>query len=94
MTQVVEFNSLKARTYSRLGQRGAIFGLGIFDAIGQNPNLVVLTADLATLSGLERFKNQYPDNFYNIGIAEQNMLGVAAGQYMAHSVLLPEKTDG
>ena len=36
MTQVVEFNSLKARTYSRLGQRGAIFGLGIFDAIGQN----------------------------------------------------------
>lgn len=79
MTQVVEFNSLKARTYSRLGQRGAIFGLGIFDAIGQNSNLVVLTADLATLSGLERFRNQYPDNFYNIGIAEQNMLGVAAG---------------
>lgn len=74
-----EFNSSKARTYSRLGQRGAIFGLGLFDIIGQNHNLIVLTADLATLSGLERFKNQYPNNFYNIGIAEQNMVGVAAG---------------
>lgn len=85
-----ELNSSKARTYSRLGQRGAIFGLGLFDVIGQNKNLIVLTADLATLSGLERFKNQYPNNFYNIGIAEQNMVGVAAG--LAAEDFLPVAT--
>lgn len=90
MTQQMDFNSLKVRTYSRLGQRGAIFGLGIFDAIAQNKNLAVLTADLATLSGLERFKNQYPDHFYNIGIAEQNMVGVAAG--LAAEGFLPVAT--
>lgn len=43
------------------------------------PNLSLLTADLASLTGLERFKNAHPDMFYNVGIAEQNMVGVAAG---------------
>jgi transketolase len=38
-----------------------------------------LTADLAYLSGLERFINKYPERFLNIGIAEQNMLGISAG---------------
>lgn len=75
----ISINSLKARTFSKLGQRGSIFGMAIFDVIEEAPELVVLTADLALLSGLDRFKTQHPDKFYNIGIAEQNMMGVAAG---------------
>ena len=39
----------------------------------------MLSGDLGDSSGLARFKNTYPDRFINTGIAEQNMIGVAAG---------------
>lgn len=42
-------------------------------------DFAVLTADLCNFSGLDRFAKNYPQQFYNIGIAEQNMIGVAAG---------------
>lgn len=68
-----------ARAYSRLGQRGSIFGMAVLDTVKNDPTHVVLTADLAQLSGLDRFKKAYPENMINVGIAEQNMLGIAAG---------------
>ena len=40
---------------------------------------MVVSGDLGDSSGLARFKNTFPDRFINIGIAEQNMIGVAAG---------------
>ncbi|MDR3724531.1 MAG: transketolase C-terminal domain-containing protein [Terracidiphilus sp.] len=70
---------LNARTYSRLGQRGAIFGMAVLDAVRQDPRHLVITADLAQLSGLDRLGKAYPENLINVGIAEQNMLGIAAG---------------
>jgi transketolase len=39
----------------------------------------MVTGDLGDSSGLARFKNMFPDRFINVGIAEQNMIGVAAG---------------
>ena len=39
----------------------------------------VLSSDMSVVAGLDRFKKEYPENFYNVGIAEQNLLGVAAG---------------
>jgi transketolase len=42
-------------------------------------DLVVLTGDLCTTSGLDRFRAAFPEKFYNIGIAEQNLIGIAAG---------------
>ena len=39
----------------------------------------MLSGGLGDSSGLSRFKNTYPDRFINVGIAEQNMIGVAAG---------------
>ena len=45
----------------------------------KNPKLMVVSGDLGDSSGLARFKNTFPDRFINIGIAEQNMIGVAAG---------------
>jgi transketolase len=50
-------------------------------------NLMVLSADLGNSSGLDRFKATYPDKFLNIGIAEQNMIGVAAGLAKEGSVV-------
>lgn len=46
-------------------------------------NLVVLNADLSTSTKTRAFEKAYPENFFNVGIAEQNMLGMACG--MAHS---------
>lgn len=69
-----------ARVYSRLGQRGAIFGMAINDRAAIDEKMIVLTADLATLSGMDRYvKCAAPYRFVNAGIAEQNMLGMAAG---------------
>ncbi len=76
---MITFNSLNFRTWSKLGQRGAFFGIAVFDVVEQHENAMVLTADLAYLSGLERFINKHADKFLNIGIAEQNMLGISAG---------------
>src|SRR5690606_17546607 len=45
----------------------------------QRPDIVVLTADLATSNGLVNFQNRFPQRFINTGIAEQNMMSVAAG---------------
>jgi transketolase len=74
-----EISNLTARTYSMLGQRGAIFGVASLECAKSNPLFMLMTADLATLSGMERYKKIYPNQHLNIGIAEQNMLGVAAG---------------
>ncbi len=75
---MLEITSSNARQWSRLGSRG-VLGQAILSLAETKQNLMVLSADLANSSGLGRFKNAYPDKFLNIGIAEQNMIGVAAG---------------
>lgn len=62
-----------------LGQRGSIFGQAVLDAAKEDEKFILLTADLATLSGMTRYIERYPNQFYNIGIAEQNMIGISAG---------------
>ena len=74
-----EINRLSARTCSMLGQRGSIFGQAVLEAAKEDDKFVLLTADLATLSGMTKYIENYPNQFYNIGIAEQNMIGIAAG---------------
>lgn len=66
------------KIWSRLGPSAA-FGAVAYDLPEQDPNVMMLTADLNTFTGLERFRKKWPENFLNIGIAEQNLLGVAAG---------------
>jgi len=45
----------------------------------KNDKIVVLDADLATSTLVDRFANEIPERFFQMGIAEQNMYGVAAG---------------
>ena len=71
-------NPLNARMYSKLGQRGS-FALTMEEIAAQDDELMLMTADLATLSGLTRFREKFPEKFLNVGIAEQNMIGIAAG---------------
>ena len=45
----------------------------------ENPNIVVLDADLSGATKSKLFRDKFPDRFFNMGIAEQDMLGTAAG---------------
>lgn len=45
----------------------------------QNKDIVVLDADLSGSTKTAMFKKEYPDRFFNVGIAEQNLIGTAAG---------------
>jgi len=55
------------------------FGDGIAELGRKNPNVVALTADLAGSLKLNQFIKENPDRFIQCGIAEANMIGVAAG---------------
>ncbi|HTY35336.1 transketolase family protein [Mycobacterium sp.] len=52
----------------------------------RDPRIVLLTGDLG-YGVLESFGEQFPDRFYNVGVAEQNMVGVATG--LAESGMIP-----
>ena len=55
------------------------FGDGIAEAARKNPNIVALTADLAGSLKLNQFMKEFPERFIQCGIAEANMIGIAAG---------------
>jgi transketolase len=55
------------------------FGEALVHLAHQRPDLVVVTADIAWSSRVEDFAAAFPDRFFQVGIAEQNMISVAAG---------------
>jgi transketolase len=55
------------------------FGDGILNAAKKNSNVVALTADLAGSLKLQAFIKEFPERFVQCGIAEANMIGIAAG---------------
>ena len=57
----------------------APFGNALVAAAERNPRIVGLSADLAKYTDIHVFRDRYPDRFFQIGMAEQNLIGVAAG---------------
>src|SRR3989338_2052880 len=55
------------------------YGDGLVEAGKKDPNVVVLCCDLTESTRSQAFKDAFPDRFLEIGVAEQNMAGVAAG---------------
>jgi transketolase len=55
------------------------FGDGIVEVARKNPNVIALTADLLGSMKLNQFIKEFPDRFIQCGIAEANMIGIAAG---------------
>lgn len=70
----------------KLTQR-EIYGLVLTELGEQHPEIVGLSADLAKSTKIGTFGEKYPERFFNFGIAEQNLFGVAAG--MAKAGLVP-----
>lgn len=74
---MIEYSLKNIRMWSMLGKAGTA-GYILNEMANKNEDLITLTADLCFYSGLERFKSNHPDQFYNMGIAEQNMVAVGA----------------
>lgn len=55
------------------------FGQGLLEAGRKNERIVALTADLAESTRVEAFAQAFPNRFFDVGVAEQNLAGVAAG---------------
>lgn len=55
------------------------FGTGILEAAKKQESVVVLCADLAESTRVDDFKNEFPDRYIEMGVAEQNMAAVASG---------------
>ena len=55
------------------------YGNALVDLGRNNKKIVVLDADLSHATRTDRFAQEFPDRFFNFGVAEQNMMGVAAG---------------
>ena len=55
------------------------FGAGLLELGKNNPKVVGLCADLTGSLKMDAFKNEFPDRFIQVGIAEANMIGIAAG---------------
>ena len=68
-----------AKLMAMVGQSASIFGMALLELASLRDDIIVLAADQSTPAGLDKFKATYPDRFYNVGIAEQNMVGIAAG---------------
>ncbi|MCW2580834.1 MAG: tktB [Blastococcus sp.] len=66
-------------TTSLPGLTSFVAGEELADLVDEGHDIVVLTADLATSNKLTDFADRHPERFFNLGIAEQNMMSVAAG---------------
>ncbi len=74
----MKYSSANMRMWSRLGPSGSL-GAAAMEIGSEVEKALFVTADMTFAAGLERFKNNYPDRIYDVGIAEQNLVGVSAG---------------
>jgi transketolase len=71
-------NDRDIKMWSTIGARATV-GIAALELAKQIDNLMVLTCDVSTSAGLDRFRKTFPEKYLDLGIAEQNMIGVAAG---------------
>ena len=70
---------MKKYTYTEKKDTRSGFGAGLSELGKTNPNVVALCADLTGSLKMDAFAKDYPERFFQIGIAEANMMGIAAG---------------
>lgn len=70
---------MKKYTYTEKKDTRSGFGAGLTELGKTNPNVVALCADLTGSLKMNDFEENHPDRFFQVGIAEANMMGIAAG---------------
>lgn len=66
-------------TYTEKKDTRSGFGAGLLELGRSNPDVVALCADLTGSLKMDAFQKEFPERFFQIGIAEANMIGIAAG---------------
>jgi transketolase len=69
------------------------FGVGLHELGKQNPNVVALCADLTGSLKMDAFKKEFPERFFQVGIAEANMIGMASGMTIGFPLPGPSRTS-
>lgn len=75
---MIEFNQKNIKRWMMMGTRNA-FGTFLTEVAADHPEIFAMTADFTKSTGLIKFKEQYPNQFLSVGIAEQNMISLASG---------------
>ena len=75
---MIEITKKNCRKWSMLGMRRT-YGMVVRQMAVDDPNLIVVTADLARFMGLSDYTKELGNQYVDVGISEQNMIGVAAG---------------
>jgi transketolase len=70
---------MKEYTYTEKKDTRSGFGAGLLELGRTNPNVVALCADLTGSLKMDAFQKEFPERFFQVGIAEANMMGLAAG---------------
>lgn len=70
---------MKTYTYTEKKDTRSGFGAGLAELGRTNPDVVALCADLIGSLKMNEFMNENPERFFQVGIAEANMMGIAAG---------------
>lgn len=70
---------VRATAWSRLGQNATFGGVGLMEVVKDRLDIQFITADVSSLLGMKRYKEIYPLQYADVGIAEQNMVTVATG---------------
>lgn len=70
---------MKKYTYTEKKDTRSGFGAGLHELGKKNPNVVALCADLTGSLKMDAFLKDFPERFVQVGIAEANMMGIAAG---------------
>ena len=74
----MDFNQKTIKLLSTIGPR-ASFGMAALDLVKKYNDLMILTCDVSTSAGLDRYRKSFSENYIDLGIAEQNLIGVATG---------------
>ncbi|MCG8670723.1 MAG: transketolase [Pseudomonadales bacterium] len=74
----MELTKKNTNSWSRIGSR-ATFGTVLYSIAEEHEDLIMLCPDTSTSAGLDRFRKKYPEKYLEVGIAEQNLMGIAAG---------------
>jgi len=89
-TPGVTGNILSSDTYGAEKTENAPFGTALIRVAETNPRIVGLTADLGKYTDIHLFAERFPERFFQMGMAEQNLIGAASG--LARTGFIPFAT--
>ena len=76
--KLMEINEKNIKMFSTIGP-SATLGIAALEIAKKDKSLIIITCDVSTSAGLDRFRKTFPEKYFDLGIAEQNMIGVATG---------------